>query len=318
MTEVFYLTLPIFILILLGLFAVGAGLVSKTGIAAMGKFVVTFALPAMLFRALSERSITEIFKLEFLSAYAAGSVVAMAIGFSLAKFWRGKSLQESTFHGMGGAMSNSGFMGYPIVFQLFGTPGAVAVALAMIVENVVILPVTLMLAEAGSAGKRHPMLVLSRALRRLLTSPLILAIAAGLLCAGFGLTLPSFVTRAVDLLAAAAAPVALFVVGGILYGQRVRGMVADVVSIATVKLVAHPLVIFLALMIVPPFDPVLQSAALILACMPMASIFPLLGKMYGYESVCSGALVVATAVSFASISVVIWMVGAIGPAAAGG
>jgi predicted permease len=315
--EVLSLTAPIFILICLGFIAVWTGLVDKVGIAALGKFVVMFALPALLFRALAERSLDEILNLHYLTVYGGASLLAMAIGALVARLWRHKSPQQSVFHGLGGAMSNSGFVGYPIVFQLFGTPGVVAVALAMVVETVLILPLALTAAEISAAGGKRRLLILGRALRRLVTNPLIIAIFAGLTCAFLEVKLPVFIARTVDLLASAAAAAALFVIGGILFGQKVGELVGDVFSIAAVKLVVHPLCVLAVLWIAPPFDPVMQSAAFLLACMPMASVFPLLGKIYGYESVCSGALVTATVLSFGSVSLAVWLVGAVGPVAAG-
>jgi len=316
--QVLALTAPVFILIGLGFVAVWAELVTKVGIAALGKFVVTFALPAMLFRALAERSFNEILNFHYLAVYGGGSLLALAFGVAVARFWGRKSLQQSVFHGMGGAMSNSGFIGYPIVFQLFGAPAVVAVALSMIIESVVILPLTLTVAEITSGTGKRRLLILQRTLRRLATNPLIIAIVAGLICALVEIPLPAFITRAVDLLASSAAPTALFVIGGILFGQRVGTMVTDVASIAATKLVVHPLCVLAALLIAPPFDPILQSVAFLLACMPMASVFPLLGKLYGYESVCSGALVAATVVSFVSISLAIWGVDTLGPVTGSG
>jgi predicted permease len=82
-----------------------------------------------------------------------------------------------------------------------------------VVENVVLLPLTLALAESGG-GVRSWRVALAQSLRRLVVNPLILAIGSGFAVAIAGVTLPAPVAHAIDMLSAASAAVALFVIGG--------------------------------------------------------------------------------------------------------
>ncbi len=112
------------------------------------------------------------------------------------------------------------------------------------------------------------------------------------------------------MLATASSPVALFVIGGSLVGLQVRGMIGDVALIMLGKLLLHPLAILAALMLLPPIDPTLQLALLTMASVPMLSIYPILGQRYGHEDVCAAALLATTAVSFVTVSLVLWLAGA--------
>jgi predicted permease len=307
MLDILAVTSPIFLLIALGFVAVKHDVVPRTGIRALGAFVINFALPALLFRTLAERSFAEIMNVGFLLAYALASLAVMAAGIAFGRFLRGRDLPASTLIGVGMAFSNSGFIGYPILLQLLGPAAGVALALAMTVENLVLLPLILALAESEGAGGRKLHRVVGETLARLLKSPLILTILAGAACGALGLTPPAPLARAVDLLANASGAVALFVIGGTLVGLRLKGMVADVVAIACGKLLLHPLAMLAALLVLPPFDPRLQLAALTLAAVPMLSIYPILGHRYGHGPLCAAALLATTAASFATITGILWL-----------
>ena len=48
--------------------------------------------------------------------------------------------------------------------------------------------------------------------------------------------------------------------------------------------------------------------AVTLACVPMLSIYPIIGQKYGQEGLCAAALVATTAASFLSISAILWLI----------
>ena len=50
----------------------------------LGRFVLYFALPALLFRALSQRHITEIVNTSYIAAYLGGTLAMVAMGLVLA------------------------------------------------------------------------------------------------------------------------------------------------------------------------------------------------------------------------------------------
>ena len=55
MNQVLAITVPIFLLIATGYFAVRAGLVEQAGLKTLVAFVLNFALPALIVRALAGR-----------------------------------------------------------------------------------------------------------------------------------------------------------------------------------------------------------------------------------------------------------------------
>ena len=77
MLAILGITSPIFMIVLIGYGLTHRGLFSKADIRAFGKFVVALALPALVFKALSESRLSDIFNVGYLLAYATGSLLAL-------------------------------------------------------------------------------------------------------------------------------------------------------------------------------------------------------------------------------------------------
>jgi predicted permease len=85
MLDVVSITLPIFILISLGFASTWQGVTTPADIRALGAFVIRFALPALIFKSLSQRPFAEIVNADYLIAYTVGSAVVFASMFALAR-----------------------------------------------------------------------------------------------------------------------------------------------------------------------------------------------------------------------------------------
>jgi predicted permease len=306
--DILAITTPVFILIGLGFGAVRLGLFSKPDMRVLGTFVIRFALPAMLFQALSQRPFREVMNAGYLLAYALGSLAAMAAAVLLARVLFKRSFRDSVVFGMGASMSNSAFIGLPVALQVLGPIATVAMALTMLVENLLMLPLLLILADgAGNKGASILRILRDIALN-LLKNPMIIAIAIGFGFALSGIRLPQPLFKAIDMLSLASAAIALFVIGGNLAGSAVKGLGREVALVTAGKLLLHPLAVLLAVFLLPGISPELQAAAVFFACVPMFSIYAILGQKYGLEALCSAVLVAATVMSFLTISAFIWLV----------
>lgn len=309
MLAILGITAPIFILIAIGFFACRSGMISREQAAGMGRFVITFALPALVIRALLERPLAEVMDWNYMFAYGLGSLLVFGLGYGFARLVRKDSMSGCALVGMGVSVSNSGFVGYPIVVMAVGAPAGVALALGMIIENLLMIPLALTLAELGRQSGGGVWKALSGTIRNLVRHPVLIAITLALLMALLEFRPPPVAMRVIDMLATASAPVALFVIGASLNGMKPGGLLLDVGQMAIGKLLLHPLMVLLCFTLLPVSDPVLASAGVLMAAAPMMSIYPILGARYGFEGRCAAALVVATVVSFISVSAFIWTVG---------
>lgn len=305
MLDILTITAPIFLLIGLGFLSVHSGLLGREQIRGISSFVIHFALPALLIHSLATRPIEEILNAGYLLAYGLASLAAFAVGFVLSRWWRRDSLQGSAMAGLGMSASNSGFIGYPVVVMVVGPLAALPMALCMLVESLLMVPLALTLAEAGRQNGGSVRQVAVEIVRRLAKNPVLIGIVVGLGLSLLELRLPPILLRPIEMLAQASAPVALFVIGGTLYGLKPAGMLADSAQMALGKLLLHPLAVYLAFSLVPGVGADMKIAALLFASAPMFTVYPLLAQQYGLEDRCAAALVATTVLSFFSMSVLL-------------
>ena len=308
MLTVLGITGPIFLIIAIGFIAVRGGLLGYGDSRALGIFVLNFALPALLFKALSQQPLGRLLNADLLMAYFLGSLLTLTLGIGFGCLLQKRGLQSSTILAMGMTISNSAFMGFPIAEQLIGPAATATLAVYVTVENLVMLPLVMVIAELGRKKGSHWARVIGGICMRLMKNPLILSMLLGVAFSRFDLRLPSLAARAIDMLAGASAPVALFYIGCTLAGLSWKGMVGDILGVALGKLILHPLSVFAIFLFLPVADPALRQAAVINASMPMATIYALLGQKYGQEGFCSAALVVTTVASFFTITGLLWLI----------
>jgi malonate transporter and related proteins len=314
MLDILSITGPIYLCIAAGYASVRWNLFSKADMRVFGRFVIQIALPALLFNALASRRLGEVVHTGYLLAFTVGSLTLILASLWFARSVQHKSLTESAYVAMGMTCSNSGYVGYPMMLLLFGPLGGVILALNVLVENLIKLPLLFAAADAGAhEGERPSLLVaLKQTGGRLVRNPMIVAIFAGLIVALAGWQLPPAITRTVTLFSAASGGLALFIIGGTLVGLQVKGMRRQVSLIAVGKLVLHPLAVFAAVMLLPMLglpavEGDLRSAAVLSAAMPMLGIYAILAQRHGFEGFAAAAQLATTAASFFSLSAILWL-----------
>ena len=307
MTDILTIVAPIFMVIATGYAGVQLRIVDQSGLSAMGRFVLYFALPSLIVMTLTKPGLVNAIEPLFLAAYGGGTLLTYGLMFALSKAGMRDGVSRAGVKSLGASFSNSAFVGYPLLLQAFDTPPITSFAMALMFENVVMMPLVLSVLELGvgkpsAAGLADTMRMVAK---RVGTNPIIIAIAIGLTLAVFEAHPPSVISGSLELLGKASGGAALFFVGGSLAGNVIHGNITDITQIAVAKLVFHPLLVAGMLAILPAFDQDLQYAAVLIAACPMLSIFPILSSTYGFTQLASSALLFTTTLSFASISIVL-------------
>jgi len=310
MLAILSITAPIFILIGLGYISVMTRLISQETTRGMGLYVITIALPAMIVRGMANKPLAASLDMNFLLGYIVASLLMFGLGLLAYQRIRNASVAESSVAGMGMSTSNSGFVGVSVCAMVLGTEAASrAVAMTILVESAIIIPLMMAIADVSlKQGEGNLFAHLAGTLKRLLRSPLVIAIFLGLFLAAFRIPVPSVPMSVIDMLAMSAAPVALFAVGGNLHGLRPKGMLGNAAGVSLVKLIIHPALTALVFLLFPGLDPVMRQAGILFAAAPMLSIYPILGMRYGQEDRCSATLLLATVLSFVTISATIALI----------
>jgi predicted permease len=302
------ITAPIFFLILLGFVGTKYQLLSKEALPALSKFVLYFALPSVMITKISSLDLRAVVDLSYMGVYALGGLTAFFLTLVLVKGVLKESWGNGAVSGIGAMMPNSSFIGFPILLQYLDNAPAQAFAMSLVVENILFLPVGLILIESlyhqeSGVGRK----VLLNVAKRIASNPIILAVFTGVIMSLLGVSLPNFMGGGLELLASAAAPCALIVIGGSLVGVVIRGSKIRTALVASVKLVIFPLIVFAGLQAFPTMPFELKVSALLFAAMPMFSIYPIIGETYGQRSFCASTLLITTVLSFFSISALLFI-----------
>ena len=309
MFDILAITAPIYIAIALGYGLTRWGFFQKTDMRAFGTFVVKVAMPALLFNALSQRKVSDILNAEYVTAYALASLFTLSLSIAWALRVSKVSRSLSSCLAMGMSCPNSGFVGYPVMLLSLGplaSVAGVALALNMMVENLIIIPLLLAWAETGQSKSRWQG-IMWQTLKGMFYNPMIWGIVLGFLFSWFEWQLPSSLGRTVSLFAQASGALSLFVIGGSLVGLPVQGMGPRVSQIAVGKLVLHPLMMLVVMTFLLPIqDPVLRVAALLTCAMPMFGIYPILTQKHGHDGLSAAALLVTTMASFFTLNALLW------------
>ncbi len=312
MLDILAITGPIYLLIALGFVVTQWGAFNKSDLKTLGKFVMQLALPALLFKALSQNKWVDFLNWGYCLVYGLGSLVTLALGYVWIRKGQRQSALVSTFSAMGMSCANSGFVGYPILLLVLATVAPQALAMNMMVENLLILPLLLFLADTAVQGHASWQ-TLHQSFKNLFKNPMILAIGAGLLTASLSLQLPVVLTRSVDFLALSCSALSLFVIGGSLAGLSLQGLGGKVGPIVFGKLILQPLMVWSVIKLVQwsggisGFDSPLQTAVLLSAAMPMMGIYTTLALKYHQEDMSAAAMLLATVASFFTLSFLLWV-----------
>lgn len=138
MLEIMSITGPIYFSIAIGFFSTRLGLFARADSQVLGKFVINLAVPALLFKALAERQLSEIVNVTYMLAYLAGTLLVIGIGLCWCRSVARLKPTTSAFYTMGMACSNSSLIGYPVLLLTLEPVAGVAMALNNIVENFVV------------------------------------------------------------------------------------------------------------------------------------------------------------------------------------
>lgn len=306
MLSVLGITFPIFAAIAIGYVAVWKGPFSSADMRVLGKYVLNIALPGLLFSAVATRDIAAVIQPGYLVVMGV-SMVTMILGCWLGLRLFGIGPARRAIAGLGTSAPNSAFVGYPVLLLALPEVAESVLALNLLVESFVMLPLVISLLEISRPDTASGILpAIGQSLLETLRRPFIIGLLAGLLVALSGIDLPGPVLRLTEILGASASALALVVIGGTLYGLPIRGELRLAAVIALGKLILHPLLVtsFAAILVGfgLPLSPEMRVAAILSAAMPMLSIFPVLAQPYGHEGIASIALLLATSGAFFTLT----------------
>ncbi|PIE14047.1 MAG: transporter [Rhodobacterales bacterium] len=309
MLNVLSITFPIFASIALGYVIVARGVFKPADMRVFGQYVLNIALPALLFNAVATRDVSKVFDPAYMTVFLIGGLVTIAVAYAWFTLRRVTATRRAVAV-MGTTCPNSGFVGYPMLLLLYPDLAGQVLALNMLVENFVLIPISMVLIELGRSDVQ---IGLGTKLRGVLWDvvkrPMVLALAAGLLVSLSGLAIPAPVGRWMGMLAASASALSLFVIGGALVGVPLKGNRAVAGDIMLGKLVLHPAATAGVAMVLAAagfgLAPELWVAVVLSTAMPIFGIYPLFAQSAGHEGMASLAQLGTTVGAFVTLNILL-------------
>lgn len=311
MLAIFGIILPIFLLMGIGFIAIKTSVIKTEALPSIGGLVLYFTLPATIFSAISQTKFSESIEPLFMLIYLLASMLTFSIGLAVNHWVLKQDISGGTVRALGMSLPNSIFIGYPILLLILPDVATIAFVMVVLVENIFTLPLGLILLMYGAdkSQNRPQINPLKMITLRMLKNPIILAIIAGTIASLINLKLPEPLAQTLELLARASAALALVLVGATLASNRFRGNIQGISLVVFGKLLLMPLLAVVLIWLLPNFDPDLQKALILIASVPMLTIYPILGESAGYRAFCSNALMVTTITGFFSITLVLSLIG---------
>jgi hypothetical protein len=312
MYELLGLIFPLFGLILLGYITARITRQPLEALAWLNTFIVYLALPALFFSMLSKTPIDQLARWDFVGANVGVTFGIFALTLGLGLINARGNVAEATMQGLSGAYGNIGYMGAALAILTLGETAAIPVALIFCFEN--IMHFTLAPAMMALSGRQEqgPLQLVAEVIRRIVLHPFIIATAAGVSAAAIGVAPPLPVERLIAYLAQAAAPCALFAMGVTLALRPLKRVPGALFYIVPIKLVLHPLAMYLVLSHIGGIASVWMLTAVLLASLPTATNVFILAQQYGvWVERASASILVTTVVSVLTVSVLLYLIGPI-------
>jgi malonate transporter and related proteins len=305
---IFGIILPVFGTLGLGYVAARLGVFDEAANRGLSLFVFNFALPLMLFRAIAQADLPEAMPWGYLLSYYLGAFAVFALVMVTTRVLFGRRLEEQAVLGLGGAFSNTGMLGIPLVMTAYGPSAALPLFVMIACHSLLMLPPTTALIEAARGGTQSVGATLLNLGKSVLGTPIIWGLSCGLAFALSGLDIPGPVDAVAKGLGGAATPCALFALGASLTRYSLGGNLKEPALLVGMKTVLHPLLVWVLATQVFEVPQLWAMTAVILAALP-AGITPyLFAQRYNTcQSTVASAVFLSTVLSVLSLSVLLFL-----------
>lgn len=270
----------LFLLIGAGFLAVRAGWLPKAATEPLTALLFKITLPATAFYSML-RPFTASFlrdALIIMGIDVAAHLIYTALSLVLVRLFRVPAGRRGMWCTCC-AFCNNGFMGFPVAYALFGEEGLALAVMLGLAYNLLFYSVGAKLItldrNTGDGQIQMPW-------RKILFSPVNLAMVVGLVFFCGQLSLPVAIATPIQHLSNVTTPLSMFVIGMNLSESRMVDVIRDrdVLSACVVRLLLFPLLAWAALAFLPIADSLIFGVFLIIMAMPSPAASVVLGEQY--------------------------------------
>jgi len=301
------LTAPLFLLVFVGYALSRWGRWPKVASDALTRFVFVVAIPAFLFRLMSDFSRLPPVDARLLFAYFGGCALLYVLARVVAaRAFRMDGAQQSIF-AVGTIFSNNVLLGIPLAKITLGDASLPAVSLVLVFNSFVLWTLVTVSIEWARNRDFSPRGI-ARTARDVVTNPVVAGILLGTLFGFTGLALPGMIDETLELISQAAVPLSLIVLGMGLAEYGIRDEWRASVALTVLKLAALPLLVYaVARAIALPLRE--TQAVVMMAALPVGANVYLMARQFGtLEGPVASSLVLSTLLAAATTPLILTLV----------
>ncbi len=306
--HVLALTAPLFLLVAIG-YALMRWARWPTAISdALTRFVFAVAVPALLFRLMSDFSRLPAVDARLLVAYFGGCLIVFALGRIIARrVFAMDGVAQSVF-AVGGIFGNNLLLGIPLAKITLGDAGLPAVSLVLVFNSLLLWTLVTMSVEWAKT-RTVSLRGFAETAKGVISNPIVASIFLGTAWGWIGVPLPDIADRTLELIGQAAVPLSLIALGMGLAEFGIRDGWRASTAICGLKLAVQPFVVF-ALARVLALPPIETQAIVLLASLPVGANVYLMAREFGtLGGPVAASLVLSTTLAAVTTPVVMALTG---------
>lgn len=295
-------TVPVFLMMLLGMLFRKLGWIDEAFASKMNQFVFLVPLPVLVFHDLAAADIGDVWNFRFVAfcflvTAASIAICAVLSCFLKEKAQRGEFIQASY-------RSSAALLGIALTTNIYGDAGLVPLMIigSVPLYNIMAVVVLSLTSPAKDAPKKG---LWKSTLKGIVTNPIILGIAAGLLWSVLHLPFPPILEKTVSSLGDLAAPLGLIAMGATFRLDKAVGQAKPAIAASVIKLVGF-CVLFLPLAVRMGFrEEELVAILIMLGSATTVSCY-VMAKNMGHEGTLTSSAVMLTTL-FSAFTITGWL-----------
>ncbi len=295
-------TVPIFLMMVLGMVFRKIGWMDVEFAEKMNKFVFLVPLPVLLFSDLATVDFEEVWNIRFVIFCFIVTFISIAIVSGISFLWKDRIIQgefiQSSYR------SSAALLGIAFIQNIYGNAG---MAPLMIIGSVPLYNVMAVVVLSFFQPERKALdrEVWKKTLKGIMTNPIIIGIVAGLIWSALRIPMPLILNKAVSSIGAVATPMGLMAMGAAFDFKKAMGKVKPAVTAAFIKLIGF-VAIFLPLAAYLGFRREELIAILVMLGSATTVSSFVMAKNMGHEGVLSSSVVMLTTL-FSAFTLTGWL-----------
>lgn len=298
--KMFQLQMMLFLLMAVGAIFRKRNIISESGRKTLSNLTVNLILPCNIIESfLGEWNVSENLLRHCLVALGISLGIQVATLYLSMLFFAPVSRDKKNIFKYGLIVSNSSFIGIPVVGELYGNLGVLYTSFFQI-------PIRIMMWTAGlslftNVDKKE-------SFQKLIKHPCIIAIVIGAFLMIASVPLPSFLGNTIAGLSKCTTPLSMITVGAMFANSKWSDFLdPSILYYCLIRLIVFPAIVFGAVRLLG-IDLILGNVAVLLSAMPMAATTAILADKYNYNGeTASRSIFVSTLLSIVTLPVICLM-----------